>query len=220
MKVGLSFGRETPQRKRGPYRTALTAAGVETVENPATLHGLDGLVLAGGTDVDPALYGQEPLTTTDEPDQERDKRELALVQEALDADAPILAICRGMQLLNVACGGTLHQHVKEHRDPDKQNVHVVRPTSGTVALLFGRDDYWVNSRHHQAVATIGRDLVVTATAPDGTIEALEIPGRRFVVAVQWHPEDRIDGSDRSLFVAFAEALSKSGPHTAPAPSPA
>jgi gamma-glutamyl-gamma-aminobutyrate hydrolase PuuD len=205
--VALPFGTGTPETKRRPYRNALLQAGVEPVENVATLNGLAGLVLAGGRDVDPGLYGESRGPDTEEPDCARDRLESALLAEALSRDLPVLAICRGLQLLNAVQGGSLRQHIDGHNHPTQREVHPVciAPGSG-LELILGTRDYSVNSRHHQCVATVGRDLVATATAPDGVVEALEMPGRRFVLAVQWHPEGRTDGPDARLFAAFRAAL--------------
>lgn len=210
--------------KLGPYEAALAQAGVETVRvhpdtAPASLQGFDGLVVTGGTDLNPALYGQERHALADEPDDARDAMELSLVREALAADVPVLAICRGMQLFNVAHGGTLVQHL------DSVATHVVRPPAGelyrtahrvTVAAgtrlaeIAGAGEHEVNSRHHQAVERLGDGLVITARAEDGVVEGVERPDRKFAVAVQWHPEDRVgvDPKDRALFAAFARAVER------------
>jgi gamma-glutamyl-gamma-aminobutyrate hydrolase PuuD len=133
--------------------------------------------------------------------------EAALLAEAFKMDLPVLAICRGLQLLNVVRGGTLHQNIPGHKakDPVEHEI-AIRPES-RVAAILGRTSMAVNSRHHQAVDRLGRGLAIVAQAPDGTVEALEDPERRFVVAVQWHPEDRVDCEpDRRLFDAFARAV--------------
>jgi gamma-glutamyl-gamma-aminobutyrate hydrolase PuuD len=209
MKVALSFGAQTSERRREPYRKALNAVNVGAAENPETLDDLTGLVLTGGTDLNPALYGQARLPQTDEPDVEHDERETRLLRDALARDLPVLAICRGMQLLNVFCGGTLTQHIEDHRSPGASDAHPVwiAPES-LLASVLGPGAYEVNSRHHQAIALLAPRLTVTARASDGTVEALELPDRRFMLAVQWHPEDRVDGSDRKLFKAFADALGR------------
>ena len=209
MKIALSFGSQTSERRREPYRKALNAVNVRAVENPETLNDLSGLVLTGGTDLNPALYGQARLLETDQPDEERDERETRLLRDALALDLPVLAICRGMQLLNVFCGGTLTQHIEDHRSPGVSNAHQawITPES-LLATVLGPGAYEVNSRHHQAIALLAPGLNVTARAADGTVEALESPDRRFILAVQWHPEDRVDGSDRKLFKAFSDALGR------------
>jgi putative glutamine amidotransferase len=220
MRAGIAFRLAS---KLDSYERALREAGIEPVrispEAPRSLEGLDGLVLTGGTDVNPARYGQERAAETSDPDDERDKLETRLVHEALDAGLPVLAICRGMQLLNVACGGTLIQHLPSteiHRvkkagdEPGRHSpAHTVRVAGGTqLASIIGAGEHAVNSRHHQAVDRVGEWLVVSAVSSDGVIEAVEKPGHPFAVAVQWHPEDRtlVSDADRKLFAAFAEAL--------------
>jgi putative glutamine amidotransferase len=202
--IAVSFGEKT---KREPYLAALRSVGTEFQENPGTLDGSDGLMLTGGPDVDPALYGRDRESQTDPPDVERDRREAAVLKEALKRNIPVLAICRGMQLLNVVLGGTLAQHIEGHRRPGESEAHSVDIREGTrLASILKSGEYRINSRHHQSVASLGKDLVSTATAPDGIVEGLEIPGERFVVAVQWHPEDRLETADRRLFEAFAQAV--------------
>jgi len=210
--IAVSFGEKT---NREPYLGALRAVELAYVENPASLDGVNGLVLTGGSDIDPARYKQENQGS-ESPDKERDEREISLVRDALKRDIPILAICRGMQLLNVALGGTLTQHIDDHRVKEKQDVHSVQIDQGTkLASILKAGEYSVNSRHHQCVDGVGKGLIVSATAGD-IIEALELPGHRFVVAVQWHPEDRIGATpDRKLFEAFAEAI-----HTVTSAAPA
>ncbi len=207
IRVALPFGVGTPEEKRVNYRNALRQAGIEPVEGIANLAGLNGLLLAGGTDVDPALYGATPENQSDSPDRARDRLEAALLDEALDRDLPVLGICRGLQFLNVHLGGTLRQHVDGHKRPKEREVHLVSIAPGSLLrTILEADDYVVNSRHHQGADRVGAGLSVTATAPDGVIEALELPGKRFVLAVQWHPEARTDGPDARLFFAFRNAL--------------
>jgi putative glutamine amidotransferase len=207
IRIALPFGSLTPESKRDPYRLALAGVNIQPVENVTTLTGLDGLLLAGGSDVDPAMYGAQRQPETEEPDRERDSLEAALLREALDRDLPILAICRGLQLLNAALGGTLMQHIEGHRRPGKREAHpiAVAPDSRLKSIL-NLDQYVVNSRHHQCVDRAAHGLVAAAQAPDGVVEALELPGKRFVLAIQWHPEDRTDGQDARLFEAFRDAL--------------
>ena len=209
-RVALPFGVGTPEIKRDFYRSALREAGIESVETATALDGLDGLMLAGGTDVDPALYGETRRLETDEPDTVRDELEVRLLRDALALDIPVFGICRGLQTFNVAMGGTLHQHVEGHKFPKQREVHSVAIAPGSLLeSILGPGEYMVNSRHHQCAAKIADGLIVTAAAPDGVVEALEAPGRRFVLAVQWHPEARTDGPDRKLFDAFAQALRRS-----------
>jgi putative glutamine amidotransferase len=208
IRVALPFGK-TPESKRVRYREALRLADIEAVEGAATLAGLDGLLLAGGCDVDPARYGAQRHDKTEEPDQGRDSLEIALLREALERDLPVLAICRGLQLLNVAQGGTLVQHIEGHRYPHQKEVHAIAiAAESKLKSILGVDELAVNSRHHQCVDQVGTGLVVVARAADNVVEAVELPGKRFVLAVQWHPEDRTDGPDARLFEAFRDAMMK------------
>ena len=197
--------------KSAPYLAAVRDAGLEPVENPESLDGHEGIVLTGGNDVNPLRYEQPPHPETDAPDDPRDEREIAAVLHALQSGTPLLAICRGLQVMNVALGGTLHQHIEGHDRKGVLDVHTARvePSSGLAGIL-GAAEYSVNSRHHQAADRIGRGLVVTARATDGTIEALEIPACPFALGVQWHPEDRVatHPADRRLFEAFARAVAE------------
>jgi gamma-glutamyl-gamma-aminobutyrate hydrolase PuuD len=197
MKVALLF-RNT--LKEPPYRQALERVGLEPIAfTPGSSESLDsvrGIVLTGGTDVDPSLYGQERHPRTDEPDRERDDYESAVLRDALSRDTPVLAICRGMQLLNVVLGGTLLQHVENHKGTVHDVVRAGVPEAG--------ERITVNSRHHQAVGELGRGLVVTGRDPaDGVIEEVRLPDRKFVVGVQWHPEEMPDDPvQRRLFEMF------------------
>ena len=151
---------------------------------------LDGIVLPGGTDVSPALYGAEPDVDLLEPEPARDTHELALLDAAAGHGVPVLAICRGLQVVNVWRGGTLHQHVPTHgcfeEPPDKLQHEVAVVPGSALAEVYG-PSVMVNSLHHQTVDRIGEGLEVTAEAPDGTVEGLECSDAP-VVAVQWHPE--------------------------------
>ena len=146
---------------------------------------VDALVLTGGTDVDPALYGEEPHPTV-RVDRARDDRELALLAAALERGLPVLAICRGLQLLNVHLGGTLHQHLAAH-PVGGDGVHEVRFAAGSTLRGVYGPRCPVNSLHHQAVAAPGAGLACVGHAPDGVVEAVELTGRP-VIGVQWHPE--------------------------------
>ena len=199
--------------KLGTYVEAARAAGLEPVaihaEESAPPNGYRGLLLTGGSDVNPALYGEPPHPETETPDPERDSLELQLLREALRTGLPVFAICRGLQLLNVALGGTLIQHIEAHHDQKLPDVHPVKVEPGTLlAEIIGEDPVSVNSRHHQAIERLAVPLRVSARADDGIIEAVELPGDTFVVAVQWHPEERHErySADRALFHAFAEAV--------------
>ena len=174
---------------------------------PEFLDRVDALVLTGGADLDPALYGEEAHPTVTRVFPERDAFEIGLVREAIARDMPTLAICRGHQLLNVATGGTLVQDIPSQveaatdHDPDAERwecCHDVDVLPGTrLRAILGRERVPVNSFHHQAVKGLGRGLVLSAQASeDGVVEGMEMPDRRFVIGVQWHPEsfwDRTPG---------------------------
>ncbi|ATZ27670.1 gamma-glutamyl-gamma-aminobutyrate hydrolase family protein [Streptomyces lavendulae] len=151
---------------------------------------LDGLIISGGPDVDPVRYGAVRDPRTGAPATVRDEWELALIGAALEADLPLLGICRGMQALNVALGGTLVQHIDGHvHTPGVTSWHPVRPVAGTRYAELVPEVAEVPTYHHQAVEQLGRGLVVSAYAEDGTVEAIEDPDRsKWVVGVQWHPE--------------------------------
>lgn len=203
--------------KAEPYRRALEQAGLEPVTfAPGGVESLDtvaGLVLTGGTDVDPALYGATPLPETETPDRERDDYESALLRSALERDLPVLAICRGLQLFNVVRGGTLIQHLpdteKHRRKSGGSPVHGIA-VEGRMAEVFGVQDLQVNSRHHQAVDRVGEGLIVTARDPeDGIVEGFVFPAARFAMGVEWHPEDMVDDELQArLFAEFAAAVAR------------
>ncbi|MEV4661475.1 gamma-glutamyl-gamma-aminobutyrate hydrolase family protein [Micromonospora echinofusca] len=185
------------------YVRAVTAAGGRALVLPPddrdadVLRMLDGLLLAGGADVDPARYGQLPAPRT-ESRPGRDAGELALLTAALDTDLPVLGVCRGMQLLAVAAGGSLHQHLPDvvghdlHRPaPGVYGGHGVRFAPGSLAATVLAGVVRVNSYHHQAVADPGR-LTATGWSDDGVVEAIEDPHRPFLLGVQWHPENEPD----------------------------
>ena len=192
------------------YVAAVEAAGGRALLVPPsegavgeTLAALDGLIFSGGADLDPGLYGQEPHPETAGVLEARDRAELALLEGALERDMPVLAICRGSQVLNVARGGDLVQHlpdvVGDERHKHTPGVfadHDVDLEPGTrLAALLG-DRAPVKSHHHQGFGRLGEGLRVAARADDGTIEAVEDPGRRFALGVLWHPEA---GEDFALF---------------------
>ncbi|MGW7224267.1 gamma-glutamyl-gamma-aminobutyrate hydrolase family protein [Streptomyces sp. NPDC054826] len=155
----------------------------------ATVARVDGLVVAGGPDVEPVHYGAEPDPRTGPPARARDAWELALIRAALDLRIPLLGICRGMQLLNVALGGTLVQHIDGHAGaPGVFGSHPVTPVPGTRYAGLVPEVSPVPAFHHQAVARLGRGLIPSAHAADGTVEAVELPAPDWVLGVQWHPE--------------------------------
>ena len=177
-----------------------------------TLDVLDGIVFSGGSDLDPDTYGEEPHPETGDVRPERDEAELALMKAALERDLPMLAICRGSQLLNVARGGDLVQHLPEIVGDHKHKVtpglfaaHDVRIDPGSrLGSLIGSEAR-VESHHHQGLGRIGEGLDVAAYAEDGSIEAVEDRARRFTVGVLWHPEE---GADLRLFEALVEQASE------------
>ncbi|MDX3663586.1 gamma-glutamyl-gamma-aminobutyrate hydrolase family protein [Streptomyces sp. ID05-26A] len=171
--------------------------------NAETIAFLDGLVIAGGADIDPSTYGADRHEKTGEPRRDRDEAEFALVVAALKLDLPVLGVCRGMQVLNVALGGTLHQHVEGHNPAPAVFEHTEITVAQDTALhriLGGRTT--VQCHHHQSLDRIADGLRVTAQAPDGTVEAVELEGARFVVGVQSHPEQDIE--DLRLFEALVD----------------
>jgi gamma-glutamyl-gamma-aminobutyrate hydrolase PuuD len=194
--------------ERAGARALLVPPSVDAVEE--TLDALDGLLLSGGSDLDPDTYGADAHPATNGLRPERDRAELALLDAALARDMPVLAICRGFQVLNVARGGDLVQHLPEvvgderHREvPGTFSDHPVRIDDGSKLGAVLGDTGPVKSSHHQGVGTVGRGLREVAWAEDGTIEGLEDPERRFAVGVLWHPEA---GEDPKLFDALvAEA---------------
>ena len=181
--------------------------------------GIDGLILSGGGDIDPSAFGKEDQGLLWRVDQERDRTELALARWALDEDLPMLAICRGVQVLNVTAGGTLIQDIptKVPRPlshscvagrPLPDIAHAVNVRANTrLAGLIGPGNVGVNSAHHQAADVVADDLIVVARAPDGVIEGLEAPDRRFCIGVQWHPEVMVDTVPlmRRLFEGLVKA---------------
>jgi putative glutamine amidotransferase len=187
--------------ERAGGRALLVPPSEDGVEE--TLEALDGLLFSGGSDLDPGLYDQEPHEETFGIHEERDRAELALLEAALERDMPVLAICRGSQVLNVARGGDLVQHLpdivgdeKHKHTPGAFADHDVTVEDGTrLASLLG-DQAQVKSHHHQGIGRIGEGLRVAAHAEDGSVEAVEDPGRRFAVGVLWHPEA---GEDARLF---------------------
>jgi putative glutamine amidotransferase len=223
----------TACRKIEDYRQAVLHVGGEvrivdaSMAAGEVIDGVDGLLLTGGEDVAPARYGEAPHPSVVDVDPGRDEFEIALVGEARRRNLPIFAICRGIQLLNVACGGTLVQDIPsevagalEHRwtvPPHKPYdlAHEVWIDKDTLLArllrerLSDTDACEANSRHHQAVKKLAEGFRVSATAPDGVIEAIEDPSARFCLGVQWHPENFWrTGEFRPLFEGFLEASTK------------
>ncbi|MBD0740799.1 gamma-glutamyl-gamma-aminobutyrate hydrolase family protein [Streptomyces sp. CBMA152] len=164
---------------------------------------LDGVVIAGGPDVEPVRYGADRDARTGPPAPERDAWELALIEAALASGTPLLGICRGMQLLNVALGGTLVQHMDGHTGGTGViGRHTVRPVPGTLYAGIEPGEASVPTYHHQAVDRLADGLVVSALAEDGTAEAVELPGAAWALGVQWHPEL---GEDTKVMEALVEA---------------
>jgi putative glutamine amidotransferase len=190
----------------------------------ASLKDLDGVLLTGGGDVDPAHYKAEPHPKTEPPDAARDSFELELVRLALEGDVPILGVCRGLQVMNVAAGGTLIQdiasevnhplghHIESPLYAIAHEVWVARDSALAATMkeeLGDGEVLQVNSRHHQAIKQVAPGFNMSATAPDGVIEAIERPASRFCVAVQWHPENFWrTGEFRALFEEFVKACER------------
>ena len=198
-----------------------TARVLEVTESPRSiLTEVDGLLLTGGGDVDPVFYGQERHPAVHDAEPGRDEFEIDLARRAMDTNLPLLAICRGSQVLNVAAGGTLVQDIPseittdlEHRleTPKDGIAHVVRVTAGSVLgrALGDAAECPVNSRHHQSVGKVAPQLSTSASSPDGIVEAIESPEASFCVGVQWHPENFWrTGEFRPLFDAFIDATKK------------
>lgn len=223
----------TACRKLEDYRQAVLHVGGDVrILDPSmtvadALEGTDGVMLTGGGDLAPDLYGEAPHPSLIDVEPERDAFELALVKEARKRHMPILAICRGIQVLNVACGGTLVQDIpSEQTGPLEHNLKVppnqpfsrahevwVEKDSLLASLMRERiesDAVDVNSRHHQAVRDVAPGFKITATAPDGVVEAIEDPSAAYCLGVQWHPENFWrTGEFRPLFEGFLNAAQTS-----------
>jgi putative glutamine amidotransferase len=225
--VTLTPQGEPPQHEMAlglKYLCALEDAGAIPMVCPplhpeladSLLERVDGLCMSGGPDLDPRAYGERRHAETGPVESELDDFELALARAADARGLPILAICRGMQVLNVARGGSLHQHLPDlnssminHRqsEPGSQPTHhVTIRESSRVALVLERTQTHVNSFHHQGIARLGDGLVITGRAPDGTVEAIEAMDREFVIGVQWHAETLQSLPEQAkLFAAFVDA---------------
>lgn len=215
----------TPCNRLPDYVESIRRAGGDprllTADEAPSLEGLDGILFTGGGDIDPARYQAERHPHTNEPDPKRDAFELSLAKLALDKNTPLLAVCRGLQVLNVAAGGTLIQDIPSQVNqalphqvdtPTFAIAHEVWVTPGSALSrvmqeeLDGGEVLQVNSRHHQAVERAADGFEVTATAPDGVVEAIERRDAPFCIAVQWHPENFWrTGEFRPLFEEFVKA---------------
>lgn len=230
-RIGLTLDAEPPggysrlpwYAIRANYCAAIARAGglpialphqIELAEDYLEL--LDGLVITGGAfDLDPALYGARERHATVHTKEQRTAFEWAITEAALARDLPLLGICGGQQLLNVVLGGDLIQHIPDavpgclaHEQPNPRTEpgHVVEVAAGTMLhRIGGTERLEVNSAHHQAAGATGPGVVVSGRAPDGVIEAIEVPGRRFCIGVQWHPEYGISAADDALFDALIAA---------------
>lgn len=206
-------------RQAGGIPVLLPAVDFDEVID-AHINLLDGLLVSGGPDIDPMTFGEEPLPELGGVTPQMDAYELKLLRKMLQKDKPILGICRGEQVLNVAAGGTLHQDIyrsvkgclKHRQDaPRWSKSHSVKLAEGSkLAQLFSAHEIQVNTFHHQAVATVAPGFSATAFAPDGIIEAIESSGHRFAVGVQWHPEGMWNVKDNysALFEAFVKAATE------------
>lgn len=214
-------GSQAVQALNRAYVTALQSAGLIPLLLPTRsplpkgLSFVDGLLLPGGPDIDPLRYGQD-LDPATNPDQESDQLEFALLDWALQAGVPVLAICRGLQVLNVALGGSLFQDLPRHSPPAHPDEPVARDVpvhrltveeSSRLGRIVGAKTISVNSVHHQGIDELARGLVATGWAHDGLIEAVEARGDTFLLGVQYHPEELVDRDPaaRAIFVAFAKA---------------
>jgi putative glutamine amidotransferase len=181
------------------------------------LSSVQGLILSGGPDIHPRCYGEEPLSGLGEVDETLDQMELMAAGLAIERNLPLLGICRGIQVLNIVMGGTLFQDLPSQvpesschtpKTDKAVNTHTVRIEAGSrLHKLFGKRGIWVNGKHHQAVKDIAPGLTIAARARDGIVEAVEHPGQRFAIGVQWHPEGtwRDDPYSQKLFASFVQA---------------
>jgi putative glutamine amidotransferase len=232
--TGESGPRGTVVAKEAYLAAVLAAGGLPVVLAPvdtqeeieAVLDAVDGLLFTGGQDVDPARFGQTLLNQTVKTEPDRDAFELPLMRGAIARDLPVLAVCRGCQVLNVALGGTLWQDLPAQRPgglPHRQEgprdavTHAVRVEPGSLLARVMGDEHTLptNTFHHQAARDVPPGLAVSATATDGTVEALEAPQKSFVLGVQWHPEDLVPAraAHRRLFQALVDAA-RSAPRAA------
>lgn len=215
--VGVTGGALTAERqsKQQKLRAALHAAGCVPVllrpeEGLATLDRVHGLVLPGGGDIDPRRYGEEPLAEIRNVDPEREEFEIALAREAVAKNIPVLGICLGLQVLTVALGGKLVQHIEGHEDV----THEVRlEPASALARIIGAATIGTNSNHHQAPADTPPLLQIVGRTADGVVEAVEGPG--FTIGVGWHPETMGDAASERLLGAFVDAATASARRAGP-----
>jgi len=225
-KLDTFYGPERLQTLATFYGEAVAEAGMtpliipngqDPAEAEAVMSTLDGLVLSGGDDVDPAIYGAEPESSRGM-DSDVDRFEIALVEAARKQDKPVLAICRGLQLLNVALGGTLrqevtspgtsHEPIGKDFDPEEVNARrhtVVFEPGSLMEELYGSSEAKVNTLHHQGLENVSTQLMIEGRTEDGQVEAARCRGEWWAVGVQWHPE-RMDGEHRRIFEVFREAI--------------
>ncbi|TVY08544.1 gamma-glutamyl-gamma-aminobutyrate hydrolase family protein [Paenibacillus cremeus] len=223
-----SLGRDLAVMSYDYTRSIERAGGIpvmipllDTMDVGSLLDRLDGLLLSGGSDVNPLLYGEQPTTKLGQVVPERDAFELALIRAALERDMPIFAICRGMQILNVALDGTLYQDLETDKGPVHYHayrqfrkwqpahpVSVHRDSKLYESVAY--EELWVNSYHHQAVKSLGQHLKATAWSKEGVIEAMESTRHGYVAAVQWHPEmmSETDPAEQSLFDHFVSYIKR------------
>lgn len=234
--IGLTPGHNTENQDifmRPTYLSALSAAGAIPVVLPLTVSQedcqkiadtFDGFLFTGGPDPHPFLFGEETHRACGSISVMRDSMELALLSQVMKTKKPILGICRGIQIINVGLGGSIYQDIPSqyqstaafpiaHRQPCAYHIpsHTVQLAPGSrLADICGRTSLQVNSMHHQAVRDLADCLTVCATAPDGLVEGLEMPGYPWLVAVQWHPEylREQDPASKQLFESFVEACRK------------
>ncbi len=205
------------------FNAALEAAGAATLMIPAleihlgtierVLEAVDGVLLPGGRDIDAALYGATAHDENDAPLRVRDDLETALVRGAVERGMPVLGLCRGMQVINVALGGSLEQHLADRLEMTPHRDRVGDFTEHRVHLdpgsrldgIIGASGFGIASHHHQAVDRLGEGLVPSAWADDGVVEAVELRSPAFCLGVQWHPEQRSSAESERIFASFAEA---------------
>jgi putative glutamine amidotransferase len=224
MRIALTLDRDANRSESNDYLRSLRAAGAarSEIEIVSRLEASDGdfdaLLLGGGVDVDPARYGKALLENGNvEVDAERDRIDFELFERARQRGVPVLGICRGLQVVNVALGGTLVQDIPSERPSEvvhqrtagektRRDHHVAIAPGTRLAALAGAPEIAVNSRHHQAIDAVAPGLAVSGTAPDGVPEAVEAPGESWLVAVQWHPENLAgDPVSERLFAEFVRA---------------